>query len=64
MAVSADVKGVKVVLKLEKGSQTISDCSKTATDEKLFEIGDAVATLQQEPVTGIVKVVESTLLNE
>jgi hypothetical protein len=64
MAVTAEVKGVKVVLKLAKGSQTISNCSQGASDEALYEIGDAVASLQEEEVTNLSKVVETILIAE
>ncbi|PHV70188.1 hypothetical protein CS063_11970 [Sporanaerobium hydrogeniformans] len=62
MAVAADVKGVKVVLKLAKGTQTISNCQKTADDEALFTLGHAVGGLTQEGVETVSKVVESTLI--
>ncbi|MDF2614093.1 MAG: hypothetical protein K0S71_1879 [Clostridia bacterium] len=62
MAVTAEVKGVKLVLKLEKGSQTVSNCSQVATDDALYLIGDAVANLQKEQVTSISKVIETTLI--
>ncbi|MDF2878683.1 MAG: hypothetical protein K0S30_1779 [Clostridia bacterium] len=64
MAVTAEVKGVKVVLKLAKGSQTISNCSQSASDEALYEIGEAVASLQEEEVTNLSKVVETILIVE
>jgi hypothetical protein len=64
MAVTAEVKGVKVVLKLAKGSQTISNCSQSASDEALYEIGEAVASLQEEEVTNLSKVVETILIAE
>lgn len=62
MAVQAEAKGVKIVLKLKKGSQTISNCSKLATDEALFEIGKAVSELEKEEMEGMAKVVETTLI--
>ena len=62
MAVTAEVKGVKLVLKLEKGSQTVSNCSQGASNDALYAIGDAVASLQKEQVTSVSKVVESTLI--
>lgn len=62
--VTADVKGVKVVLKLAKGSQTISNCSKLASDEELHIIGTAISALEASEVTSITKVVETTLVEE
>jgi len=62
MAVTAEVKGVKLVLKLEKGSQTVSNCSQSGSDDALHAIGKAVATLQKEQVTSISKVVEAVLI--
>lgn len=64
MAITADLKGVKLVLKLAKGSQTISNCNRAATDEALNSLGKAVATLQKEELETVVKVVETTLIEE
>ena len=64
MAITADVKNVKVVLKLAKGSQTVSDCSKTATAQGLYSVGTAVATLLQEELEEVTKVEETTLIEE
>ncbi|WP_069999255.1 DUF1659 domain-containing protein [Cellulosilyticum sp. I15G10I2] len=64
MAVTAEVKGVKLILKLNKGSQTVSNCSQSATDDALYAIGGAVASLQQEEVTNLTKVVETILIAE
>lgn len=64
MAITADVKNVKVVLKLAKGSQTVSDCSKTATAEGLYEVSRAVAILLQEELEAVTKVEETTLIEE
>lgn len=62
--VSAALKSTKVVLKLAKGSQTISDCNKDATDTQLYTLGSAVASLEAESLESMTKVVESTLINE
>ncbi|QEH67676.1 hypothetical protein QTL86_16650 [Cellulosilyticum sp. ST5] len=64
MAITADVKNVKVVLNLAKGSQTISDCSKTATAEGLYSVGTAVAALLQEELEAVTKVEETSLIEE
>ncbi len=64
MAVIAEVKGVKLILKLSKGSQTISNCSQGATNDALYDIGSAVAGLQKEEVTNFSKVVETILIKE
>lgn len=57
----AVVKNTKVVLKLAKGSQTISGCSHTATDDGLYDLAMAVAGLESEELDSVTKVVESTL---
>ena len=57
-------KGVKVVLKLTEGSQTISDCNMSATDDQLFALGTAVSKLEKEEVESITKVEETTLIGE
>lgn len=62
--VSAALKDTKVVLKLAKGSQTISNCKKDATDTQLYSLGSAVASLEAENLESMTKVVESTLINE
>lgn len=64
MAVKAVAKGVKLVLKLNKGTQTVSNCSQSASDDALYTIGGAVASLQQEEVTNLTKVVETILVEE
>ena len=64
MAVKAVAKGVKLVLKLNKGTQTVTNCSQSASDDALYTIGGAVASLQQEEVTNLTKVVETILVEE
>ncbi len=64
MAVTTEVKGVKLILKLEKGSQTIANCCQNASNEALYEIGSAAASLQKEQVTNLSKVVETILIAE
>ena len=64
MAVVSEVKNTKVVLKLEKGSQTIPNCAKTASDESLYGLGEAVSALESQGVVGVTKVVETTLVND
>ena len=64
MAITTDVKGVKLVLKLAKGSQTVSNCSQSATDEALYALGQAVGTLQNEEVESVSKVIETALISE
>lgn len=63
MAIKADVKNVKVVLKLAKGSQTVSDCNKAATSEGLYNVGLAVANLLSEELEEVTKVEETSLIN-
>lgn len=64
MAVTEELKSVKVVLKLSEGSQTISDCRQDATNEQLYKLGDAVSKLEAKTVKTMTKVVESALINE
>lgn len=62
--VSAEVKEVKVVLKLAKGSQTIAGCNQSASNDQLYALGSAVSTLTAEAVGSISKVEETVLVNE
>ncbi len=64
MAVQSQVKSTKVVLKLEKGSQTISNCNPAASDEALYNLAEAVADLEANMAVGVTKVVETTLVSE
>ncbi len=64
MAVTTELKGIKLVLDLEKGSQTISGCNPSATNEGLNALGKAVASLVQSPIEAIVKVEETILIEE
>nr|WP_302598863.1 hypothetical protein [uncultured Cellulosilyticum sp.] len=64
MAITTELKGIKLVLDLEKGSQTIPNCNPSATDESLNALGKAVAGLVQSPVEAIVKVEETVLIEE
>ena len=63
MAIIKDVAAVKVVLTQKEGMQTISGCSKTATEEGLYSLATAVAELLDEEVREISKV-ETTILIE
>ena len=62
--VKAELKSTKVVLKLAEGSQTISGCNASATDEQLYALGNAVGKLEAQRVDTITKVTENTLINE
>lgn len=62
--VTSKMAGIKVVLDLNEGSQTISNCNKSATDEQLHNLGKAVASLEKEGVEAISKVVEYSLIEE
>ena len=64
MAVTTELKGIKLVLDLEKGSQTVSNCNVTATNESLNALGKAVAGLVDSPVEAIVRVEEKILIEE
>lgn len=64
MAVKEELKGVKVVLKLSEGSQTIPDCRPDATNDQLYKLGSAVGKLEAKTVKTMTKVVESALINE
>ncbi|WP_054742700.1 DUF1659 domain-containing protein [Cellulosilyticum ruminicola] len=64
MAVTTELKGIKVVLDLEKGSQTVSNCNIAASNESLNALGKAVAGLIDSPVEAIVRVEETILIEE
>lgn len=64
MAITTSVKNVKVVLKLEEGSQTISGCSKEAANEGLYSMAVAVSGLLNQETEGITKVEEVILIEE
>lgn len=64
MAITTEFKGIKLVLDLEKGSQTVANCSPTATNENLNALGKAVASLIASPVESVVKVEETILIEE
>lgn len=55
-------KGVKVVLDLKEGTQTVSGCNLSATDDQLYALAMAVAQLEDEDVVDVTKVVETTLM--
>ncbi|MEG0152962.1 MAG: hypothetical protein RR448_05895 [Niameybacter sp.] len=62
MAVITQLEEVKVSLKFTKGSQTLSHCYKEATDEALYNLGQAIARLNKETLETITKVVETKLI--
>lgn len=62
--ISEAPKSMKVVLKLGEGTQTISNISLEATNENLYAIGTAVGKLCAQRVDAIIKVQETTLINE
>ena len=64
MAVKTELKGIKLVLDLEKGSQTIPNCNPSATDENLSALAQVVATLESTQLENVVKVVETVLIQE
>ena len=64
MAVTTELKGIKLVLDLEKGSQTVADCNVAATNESLNALGKAVGSLTASPVEAIVRVEETILIEE
>ena len=64
MAVVSELKGVKIVLDLEKGTQTIPNCNPSATDENLSNLALAVASLESTQLENVVKVVETVLIQE
>lgn len=55
-------KGVKVVLKLTKGSQTVADCNMEATNDQLFALATSVAKLTKEQIETVSKVEETLLI--
>lgn len=62
MAVTGKLEEVKVVLKFMKGSQTISHCNQQATDEGLYDLGEAIGSLNAESLEEIIKVQETLLV--
>lgn len=62
MAVTGTLDEVKVVLKFTKGSQTLPHCNKSATDEGLYTLGSAIASLNAESIQDITKVTETNLI--
>ena len=64
MAVVSELKGVKIVLDLEKGTQTIPNCNPSATDENLSNLALVVASLESTQLENVVKVVETILIQE
>lgn len=64
MAVVKELKGVKLTLDLAKGTQTISNCNPSATDEQLNSLGKAVSALCKEETEQIIKVEENVLIEE
>lgn len=64
MAVAETIQGVKVILKLEKGTQTISGCKHDATGEALYELGEAIGSLQSQNLKEIQKVVQTQIISE
>lgn len=64
MAVTTELKGIKLVLDLEKGSQTVSNCNAAASNESLNALGKAVASVLASPVEAIVRVEEKILIEE
>lgn len=58
MAIRTYDKSLKVVLKLENGTQTIAKCKTDASDEGLYELGAAVAELVNETVEDVTTVKE------
>lgn len=65
MAVSKADAGVKVRIACEDGSaQTISKCNKRATDEQLYNIGNAVSKLLKGSKKAITAISEAILIEE
>ena len=64
MAIVTELKGIKLTLDLESGTQTISGCNPAATNENLNALGKAVGSLCKSPVEAIVKVEETILIEE
>ena len=64
MAITKEVESVKLVLKQEKGSQTISGCNKSATTEGLYSLATSVAELLNDSLREISKVETTALIQE
>lgn len=61
MAITATTNHVKMVLKCDKGSQTLSKMSESASDEQFYAFGKLFATLEAHELDGITKVITKTL---
>lgn len=64
VTVTPDLKGIKLQLNLEKGTQTISNCNVAATNESLYALATAVEPLLASPVEEIVRIKEEVLIAE
>lgn len=62
MAVSSKKEKVKVVLKFDQGSQTLTRCKQSATDEALYQLGEAIGSLNTAALEDIMKVTEEKLI--
>lgn len=64
MAVNRAIKSCKLTLKLAEGSQTINGCNPSATDEQLYQLANAVSSLNAQFTDTVTKTVEHYLIVE
>lgn len=51
----------KIILDLKEGTQTVSPILESATDDKIYEVGQAVATLQASSLEEVKLVITETI---
>ena len=61
MAAAVKETSKKIVLDLKEGTQTISPILESATDDKVYEVGKAMATLQASALEAVKLVVTETI---
>ena len=51
----------KIILDLKEGTQTVSPILESAADDKIYEVGQAVATLQASSLEEVKLVITETI---
>ena len=62
MAGIAEGKTVKLRIKYDEGSQTLSQCNPEAADSALYDAAMAIADLRKDQDIAISKIIESDLM--
>ena len=55
MAVVSEIKELKLNLKLAEGQITVGNCNPDATDEQIFQLAEAVASLASQSCDAVYK---------